>query len=196
MNKEQTAKKLKVSVRTLQRHMKNRRIAFKMRRTDRGEEAVFDNAEVMRFKKAMKDARKMETHSGTVDTPDTPDTHDARVLAEVGSPVMAESPQESVALARVPRAEEAALVLASLTDEHFNKLVARCRRISRVSQPRASTVELSAKHFLTLEEAAALAGLSKEHLSEARKAGKLKAKIIGRGWKIRPKDLQSYTDKL
>jgi excisionase family DNA binding protein len=192
MNKEQTAKKLKISVRTLQRHMTNRRIAFKMRRTDRGEEAVFDNAEVMRFKKAMKGARLLETHSGTVDTPDI------AMLAEVGSPAVTarESPQESVALARVPRAEEAALVLASLTDEHFNKLVARVRRISRVSQPRASTVELSAKHFLTLEEAAALAGLSKEHLSEARKAGKLKAQLIGRGWKIRPKDLQSYTDKL
>lgn len=190
MNKEQTAKKLKISVRTLQRHMTNRRIAFKMRRTDRGEEAVFNSAEVMRFKKAIKDARKTETHSGTVDT------SDIAMLAEVSSPVMAESPQESVALARVPRAEEAALVLASLTDAHFNKLVARVRRISRVSQPRAAAVELSAKHFLTLEEAVALAGLSKEHLSEARKAGKLKAQLIGRGWKIRPKDLQSYTDKL
>jgi excisionase family DNA binding protein len=59
-----------------------------------------------------------------------------------------------------------------------------------------SPVELAAKHLLTLDEAATLSGLSKNHLSDAIHSGKLKAKKIGRGWKVKPLNLKSYTDKL
>jgi excisionase family DNA binding protein len=49
---------------------------------------------------------------------------------------------------------------------------------------------------LTIQEAAALSGLSANHLREAIKAGKLKARIVGRGWKIRPEDLRAYVSKV
>ncbi len=60
----------------------------------------------------------------------------------------------------------------------------------------APPVELKDKLTLTLSEAAALSGLSANHLREACVAGKLKARIVGRGWKIRPEDLRAYVARL
>jgi excisionase family DNA binding protein len=56
--------------------------------------------------------------------------------------------------------------------------------------------DLSAKLMLNLLEASALAGLSRDHLREAISAGKLKARILGRGWKVKRSDLESYIAKL
>jgi len=52
------------------------------------------------------------------------------------------------------------------------------------------------KLLLTLEEVKLLTGLSKELLRTAIKEGKLKAKIIGKGWRIKRKDLEQYIDSL
>ncbi len=48
----------------------------------------------------------------------------------------------------------------------------------------------------SLTEAAQLSGLSRHHLREAIGEGKLHARIIGRGWKIKRKHLETYIDKL
>src|SRR5215204_883197 len=71
MNKEQAAKRLRVSVRTLQRYMSANRIAFSMRPTKTGEEAVFDKAEVDHFKAELKEKKSTATVAPAV-TPDTP----------------------------------------------------------------------------------------------------------------------------
>lgn len=55
MNKEQTAKRLKISVRTLQRYMSAGRIAFTTKKLISGEETVFEKSEVDRFKREMKE---------------------------------------------------------------------------------------------------------------------------------------------
>jgi excisionase family DNA binding protein len=47
-----------------------------------------------------------------------------------------------------------------------------------------------------LAEAQALTGLSRNVLRTAIDAGELKAKQIGRGWKIKKTDLESYIEKL
>lgn len=47
-----------------------------------------------------------------------------------------------------------------------------------------------------LEEAAAKSGFSKYHLRSAIAHSHLKAKKVGRGWKIRPQDLERYTNWL
>jgi excisionase family DNA binding protein len=52
------------------------------------------------------------------------------------------------------------------------------------------------KLTLSLSEASALSGLSQGHLRDAIRAGKLKAKIIGRGWRINRDHLKTYADKL
>jgi excisionase family DNA binding protein len=50
--------------------------------------------------------------------------------------------------------------------------------------------------MLTLQEAAALSNLSRAHLRQAIRCGKLKAKIIGRGWRIKRADLDTYVRAL
>ncbi len=57
-------------------------------------------------------------------------------------------------------------------------------------------VAIEAKLVLTLPEASALTNFSRGHLLEAIKNKKLKAKIIGRGWRIKRADLDLYVKKL
>jgi excisionase family DNA binding protein len=57
-------------------------------------------------------------------------------------------------------------------------------------------VPVADKLTLSLIEAAQLSGLSRGHLREAIEAKKLKARIIGRGWKVKRDDLDLYVKKL
>jgi excisionase family DNA binding protein len=61
---------------------------------------------------------------------------------------------------------------------------------------RPSIADLAAKPLLTLAEAQTLTGLSRQTLRDAIDSKKLKAKIIGKGWKIKRSDLNSYIAKL
>jgi excisionase family DNA binding protein len=65
-------------------------------------------------------------------------------------------------------------------------------------QTRAGLIGLSAseKIMLTLADASALSSLSQGHLTADIHSGKLKAKKIGRGWKIKRSDLDAYVKKL
>jgi excisionase family DNA binding protein len=73
----------------------------------------------------------------------------------------------------------------------FEQLAALMER--RDIQPQLNIGE---KLMLTLADAAALTSLSTNHLRDAIKAGKIKARIIGRGWKIKRADLDAYVRKL
>jgi excisionase family DNA binding protein len=57
-------------------------------------------------------------------------------------------------------------------------------------------VPLADKLTLNLQEAAALSGLSKQRLRDAIREKKLKAQIIGRGWRVKRDDLEAYIKKL
>jgi excisionase family DNA binding protein len=60
----------------------------------------------------------------------------------------------------------------------------------------AVIVPVESKPLITLDEARALTGLSRNHLLDAIHAKKLRAKIIGRGWRIKRADLDAYLKKL
>jgi excisionase family DNA binding protein len=59
-----------------------------------------------------------------------------------------------------------------------------------------STLSIGEKIILTLDDAAALTSLSKHTLREKIKTGKLKARIIGRGYKIKRSDLDAFAAEL
>jgi excisionase family DNA binding protein len=63
-------------------------------------------------------------------------------------------------------------------------------------QPSPSIADLAAKPLLTLAEAYTLTGLSRGILREAIDAGKLKARIIGRAWRVKRDDLNVFIRKL
>jgi len=52
-------------------------------------------------------------------------------------------------------------------------------------------VPIADKLLLTLPEAQALTGLSREMLRDAITSNKLKAKVIGKGWRIKRSDLNT-----
>jgi excisionase family DNA binding protein len=60
----------------------------------------------------------------------------------------------------------------------------------------ADRTSVSDKLLLTLKEAQKLTGLSREFFNSAIKRKELKAQKIGRGWKIKRKDLDIYIDNL
>lgn len=60
----------------------------------------------------------------------------------------------------------------------------------------SAAVSVSEKPLLTLDEARQLTGLSRNHLLEAINGKKLKARIIGRAWRVKRADLDAYVAKL
>jgi excisionase family DNA binding protein len=60
----------------------------------------------------------------------------------------------------------------------------------------AASLSVADKLTLSLVEASQLSGLSRGHLREAIEAKKLKARIIGRGWRVKRDDLDLYVKKL
>lgn len=57
-------------------------------------------------------------------------------------------------------------------------------------------ISIADKLLLTLPEAQALTGLSREFLRDAISQGKLKAQIIGKSWRIKRRDLEDYIANL
>jgi excisionase family DNA binding protein len=59
-----------------------------------------------------------------------------------------------------------------------------------------SIADLAAKPLLTLAEASTLTGLSRAVLRDAIESKKLKARIIGRAWRVKRADLDMFIKKL
>jgi excisionase family DNA binding protein len=62
--------------------------------------------------------------------------------------------------------------------------------------PEPSITDLAAKFSLSIDDAARLSGLSANHIYAALRGRKLKGKIVGRGWRIKPEDLKGYVEKV
>ncbi len=167
MNKEQAAKALGMTVRTLQRHMAAHRIGFAMRRTATGEEATFSSEEVARFK-ANRDALTTTVTPAAVD------------VSEV---VKGESPPQ--ALQRVDSEQGMAMLVSAITT---------AIQAARSPQTDPLPVELKDKLMLTEKEAAAYSGLSIADIERARDA--LKSIKTGAGWRVKREMLQAYVKKL
>jgi excisionase family DNA binding protein len=63
-------------------------------------------------------------------------------------------------------------------------------------EPRSASVRTSEKILLNLSDCRLLTGLSADHLRDAIKNGTLKAKIIGRGYKVKRIDLDTFIENL
>jgi excisionase family DNA binding protein len=63
-------------------------------------------------------------------------------------------------------------------------------------QPRNEPIRTSEKILLSLIDCRLLTGLSDTNLRDAIHDNRLKARIIGRGWKIKRQDLEEYVDNL
>jgi excisionase family DNA binding protein len=84
--------------------------------------------------------------------------------------------------------------LALIRPEQDAALVALIQAIQNSTEP--STADAANKLLLKLDEASKLTGLSRAILRTAIAEKKLKAKIIGRAWRIKRTDLDAYVTKL
>jgi hypothetical protein len=94
---------------------------------------------------------------------------------------MLESPDTSLAT----RSPDARLFAAQLVEAMTNR-----------EEARSASVRVSEKLLLNLNDCRLLTGLSDANLRDTIKSGKLKAKIIGRGWKVKRQDLDKFINDL
>jgi excisionase family DNA binding protein len=92
-----------------------------------------------------------------------------------------ESPDTAIAT----KTPDARLIVASLVEAMTSR-----------EESRSASVRVSEKLLLAVSDCRLLTGLSEQSLREAIHAGRLKAKIIGRGYKIKRQDLDEFVEQL
>jgi predicted transcriptional regulator len=108
-----------------------------------------------------------------------------------------ESPDTSLATTTPDaRLFVAQLVEAITTREQANIEAIRGLLSRNTEEPRSASIRVSEKLLLNLNDCRLLTGLSDANLRDAIKAGTLKAKIIGRGWKVKRQDLDEFINNL
>jgi excisionase family DNA binding protein len=162
MNKEEAARRLDVSVRTLQRMVQRGEIAVAYVHSKQGKEADFEQAEVERVRELL----QSKTY--------------------VTRPAGEEKPAAALAVTRRATGGMSPLV-AALKEALGERLQVA---------PGPSITDLAHKLTLSLLEAAQLSGLSRGHLRQAIEEKRLKARIIGRGFRVKRSDLDAYVRKL
>ena len=183
MNKKDAAKYLGITPRTLEWHVKQKNIGARKVRGKTGEIADFDEGELRKLK-AQIDERRAPVHA----------------VERVSHESHETEPRNMTGLAR----------LSDVSPEDFMQMLARAYTagVSQVMQrlpamlPAAPNghahppIPVADKLTLSLSEAARLSGLSRNHLRAAIEDKKLRARIIGRGWRVKRDDLDLYVKKL
>lgn len=177
LTKQQAAESLGVTVRSIEAYAAKGYLTVRRGKGLRGDIALFDEGELQKLK---------ETRAQTTFT----------VPAALA--VKRQAPQPPAqALAQPPPFGSFAEVLSeTLADPQVRGLLSDLLQTfvrEGVKQWVASNT--AGKLALSLKEASNLSGLSVTTLRSDIRAGDLKAKIIGRGWKIRRADLDSYMQK-
>ncbi|PLZ95290.1 DNA-binding protein [Fischerella thermalis CCMEE 5268] len=167
MNKQEAAEFLGVSVRALERYVQQGRIGVRYKKGKTRPTANFDPTELEAFKEEL----NQPTYKGAIET---------RQIAT-------DKQQQTDKLVH-QAGEIDDLVVVDHLSSIIETLLTRSDR-----QP---TVPVSAKLLLTLAEAQALTGLSREFLRDAIVKGKLAGHVIGKSWRIKRSDLEAYIDNL
>ncbi len=171
MNKEAAAKFLGMSVRSLQRLTSEG--LFKPTLAGAKGAAVYDAAELQQWRDMSEDERReardvaRQQHSGSL-SPMTVMTGNADVT---GNGVMTAT-RDTLNSRR-----------------EFAQMIAE----AVAAKPALSVAD---KLTLSLMEASQLSGLSRRILRQAIEEKKLKARIIGRGWRVKREELDAYVKKL
>ncbi len=170
MNKQEAADYLGVSVRALERYVQQGRISVKYEKGKTRSTANFDPAELEAFKVELNQPTvKPAFESRQIATEQ--EQHPGKLVHQSG---------EITEFGEVGVIDKLSSIIEGLLLRGDN-------------QP---LVPIADKLLLTIAEAQALTGLSREFLRDAINSGELKAKVIGKGWRLKRSDLQEYIDKL
>ncbi len=169
LTKQLAAEFLGVNVRTLERYTQEGKIGGRYEKGKTRSVLVYDSEELRAFKAEM----ETKTYKPAVDTTSTnPDKDGAELSKEV---------EVSQPLHLLEGLNHLADVLKAIREE---------QEVDRL------TVPIHHKLTLSLAEASALAGISRQRLRAAIKDGTLTAHAIGRGYRVKRTDLEDYVDSL
>ncbi len=172
VNKKEAADFLGVSERAIERYTKAGKLSTRYAKGKTRPVAVYSEAELQALKELVDSPAGIRP---LVEPPAAPENTQALIPTKPDQTAT----KHDRALSRF----DGAAVMAS---ESFMQALAQMTAPVRVSE----------KFVLSLVEAAQLSGLSRGHLREAIEAKKLKARIIGRGWKVKRSSLEEYVRKL
>ena len=169
LTKQEAAEFLGVTVRTLERYTQEGKIGGRYEKGKTRSVLVYDEAELQAFKTEL----EAKIYKPAIDqTPTNSDT-DKTVLSR---------------FVDVPQ---------SLTlPEGLDHLVEVLKAIRDEQEVNRLTVPIYHKLTLSIAEASALSGFSRQRLRAAIKEGKLTAQIIGRGYRVKRIDLENYVGNL
>jgi excisionase family DNA binding protein len=175
--KAEAAEFLGVGIRAVERYSEQGRLTVRYEKGKTRPVAVYDDKELQTLKEELK---------ANIDPPMRPQVMKPANPEQDASGVSgaAATQQQSLALtSTIPTATRAVKELADLF-----KLFENAR------QP--TIIDLASKPLLKLDEASVLTGLSRQILRDAIKTKKLKAKIVGRAWRIKREDIDQFIKRI
>lgn len=169
LTKQQAAEFLGVNVRTLERYTQEGKIGGRYEKGKTRSVLIYDEEELQAFKAA----QETTTYKPAVDqTPTNTDRNEAALskFVEVSQPLH--------------------------LMEGLNHLADVLKAIREEQELDRKSVPIQHKLTLSLAEASALSGISRQRLRQAIKDGTLTAQVIGRGYRVKRTDLEDYVDSL
>jgi len=170
MNKQQAADFLGVSVRALERYVQQGRISVKYEKGKTRPTANFDAWEL----EAFRDELNQPTVKPAIESRQTP----TEVQQQTDKPVLYAGD------------------LAEFSDISVIDKLASIIEGMLAKGEQEPTVPIADKLLLTVTEAQLLTGLSKQFLLSAIQEGTLKAKTIGRSWRVKRSDLEEFVARM
>ena len=194
MNKQEAADFLGVSVRALERYVQQGRISVKYEKGKTRPTANFEEAELEAFREELNQPTVKPAFELRQTAPDEyrqiSSEGEYRQIAtdqEQETGITVQTPGEITEFGEIATVDRLASIIEGLLSKGENQPVVAIAPLA---------VGIADKLLLTMAEAQALTGLSREFLKDAISSGELKAKLIGKGWRIKRGDLDEYVDKL
>jgi excisionase family DNA binding protein len=182
MDKEASAMYLGISVRSLERYMAQGRVEVRYERSDKTRpKATFAKEELDRFKGEL----EAPSIRPVVESDASRHAEDEKGAGE-GESDRVELRQAPTDLPAAVHSGEPATLVGALV-EAIERVMERQGRVIALTPDR--------KLLLSLREVQSLTGLSRVKLRQAVSEGKLKAQIIGRGWKVKRSELDRYVER-
>jgi excisionase family DNA binding protein len=190
LNKIEAAEYLGCTTRTLERHIKDKKIGVIYQQSRFGEVAMFNTQELEDFKSGKTATRTTRIVPA--------DPYEPAELIDESTPdnrgqIVPTSPQKE--LTSRPPSESLPLGMGGLItpiDNWFGRVV---QAIDNLGNKRTIT-ELRSKPLVTLDEAQIITGLSREILIDAIKNGQLPARIMGKAYRIKQADIDRYINEI
>lgn len=195
MTRSEVAIALGVSEKTVARYITAGRLSAHYVRGKTGQQLEIAEADVERLKIEME--TPIAVPAVVTTTPTAPP--ETSKINELGELSILE-PKHSASLARLSDGASMDSPTPALTLSALARIVRAVMEEDDPGQTKSSQdkahVGIENKLLLSLDEAAALSGVSRVQLNTARRDGKLKARRMGRSYKVRREDLELFVTSL